>query len=359
MECDTKRINYMDILKGMAIIMVVMGHCDAKGGKLIYLFHMPLFFFVSGYFYKKEYSKSPFKLLKRRISSLYVPFIKYEILFLVLHNLFYKINFYNLHSNVPVKAYNFTNIIVNAFHIVMFDGTELLLSPLWFLASLFLVTVLFCFICYFVDKIKKNTEYFRATIILVLFIIGNLLTYNNINVRNSLFESEVFNVSFVALIFFYVGFMYKQYEKYIKMSNIVAAISFILLCFSAKYNFSIDMRINYYSNIIMFLINAILGIYMIIYLSKKMDKLKFEFNLLKYIGRNTIIIMSLHLVCFKIVGIVQILIYKLPINRLAYFGNIYNKSAWWILYTIVGVLLPIIIKILYETTRNICCKTVQ
>jgi uncharacterized membrane protein YcfT len=57
--CDSKkyimqRIQYIDRLKGLAIILVVMGHIfgfhqpDDGINTFIYTFHMPLFMFLSG-----------------------------------------------------------------------------------------------------------------------------------------------------------------------------------------------------------------------------------------------------------------------------------------------------------------------
>ena len=45
---------WADITKGIAIILVIMGHSFASTGnicKFIFLFHMPLFFLISGYFF--------------------------------------------------------------------------------------------------------------------------------------------------------------------------------------------------------------------------------------------------------------------------------------------------------------------
>jgi fucose 4-O-acetylase-like acetyltransferase len=55
----TKRVAYIDIAKGIGIILVVMGHNDFAlispfAHKLIYSFHMPMFFFMSGMFFKPE-----------------------------------------------------------------------------------------------------------------------------------------------------------------------------------------------------------------------------------------------------------------------------------------------------------------
>lgn len=350
---DRKRLNYMDIMKGLAIIMVAMGHIGTHGGKLIYMFHMPLFFFISGYFYKESYTNVPIELLKKRSKTLYLTFIKYEIIFVLLHNLFYKINFYNSSADIPQKAYTYANFCSNIVHVLVFDGTELLLSPLWFLTSLFIVTILFCFISYIVNKTLKLKEIFRAVIIIFLVIIGRFLTKIGMHIDNSLFGEEIFNVSFVALLYFYVGFLYKKHELKIKMHILIASVALVILVIGAKYSFNMDMRINYYPNFIVSIIGAISGIYFMVYLSKKMDESKFKFTSLKYIGKNTIIIMALHLTCFKFVELLQILVYKLPLYSLGNY-RIMNGEIWiwWILYVTVGIGIPISIIYIFEKIRK-------
>ena len=54
-----KRVQYIDIAKGIGIVLVVMGHNDFAlispfAHKLIYSFHMPMFFFMSGMFFKPD-----------------------------------------------------------------------------------------------------------------------------------------------------------------------------------------------------------------------------------------------------------------------------------------------------------------
>lgn len=341
---QNNRIRYMDILKGLAIIMVVMGHCDAKGGKLIYLFHMPLFFFISGYFYNKNYS---FKvILKKRIKSLYLPFLKYEILFLILHNIFYKLDIYSLNSNSPIGKYSFQAALNRLFHILLFDGSEMLLSPFWFLTCLFVTTLIFTIIVKTTDKIKPKC-YIRTIFILALSVLGYYLTKYNINIGFSYFCKEILNVSLVSLLFFYIGFIYKKYENKVAISKILVAIAFLLLCVGAKFNFKVDMRVNLYSNFLIFIFEAILGIYFMVALTKMLDNTKFKFTFLNYAGKNTITIMALQLISFKIISLIQVKLYNLPLSRIGGFGNIYNKKLWWIAYTVIGVVLPCIIKYIY------------
>ena len=55
----TNRYEHVDIARGIAILLVVMGHsCSSTSGdlnRMILGFHMPLFFFLSGLF-AKEYT---------------------------------------------------------------------------------------------------------------------------------------------------------------------------------------------------------------------------------------------------------------------------------------------------------------
>ena len=55
----TKRIEWIDIAKGIGIILVVIGHISQIEvlNDIIYSFHMPLFFIISGYLYKRKFYK--------------------------------------------------------------------------------------------------------------------------------------------------------------------------------------------------------------------------------------------------------------------------------------------------------------
>ena len=63
-----KRIDWLDIAKGIAIICTIIGHSFGKNriGVFIFSFHMPIFFILSGYTLKKiqfsEFTKATFYL---------------------------------------------------------------------------------------------------------------------------------------------------------------------------------------------------------------------------------------------------------------------------------------------------------
>lgn len=70
-----KRIEWIDIARGIGIILVILGHIGiGKIGKFIYSFHIPLFFFLSGYCFSGNGIDIK-DFLKKKVKKLIVPYI--------------------------------------------------------------------------------------------------------------------------------------------------------------------------------------------------------------------------------------------------------------------------------------------
>ncbi len=96
-----KRTNYIDIAKGIAIILVVYGHAAAqmKGtpfyeeylqipNKIIFSFVMPIFFMISGSFQRKRLESPNFNhktYLTKISSSILLPFYSLSVVFLLIN----------------------------------------------------------------------------------------------------------------------------------------------------------------------------------------------------------------------------------------------------------------------------------
>lgn len=94
-QSNSVRDEYIDFLKGLAILLVVAGHSIVELRQLtplfnfIYSFHIPLLFFLSGYIEEKtceKYKSSKFQMLLRRTKSLLIPYFIWTILFYLLRN---------------------------------------------------------------------------------------------------------------------------------------------------------------------------------------------------------------------------------------------------------------------------------
>ena len=72
-----ERKKYIDIAKGIAMILVIMGHCKYINNYLhvwLYSFHMPLFFILSGMTFSVK-NKPHFKdFLKNKFFKLLIPY---------------------------------------------------------------------------------------------------------------------------------------------------------------------------------------------------------------------------------------------------------------------------------------------
>ena len=80
------RIQWIDVAKGIGILAVVLGHSLQMGSfpyRIIYAFHMPLFFFLSGVCFNRDrYTFA--RLLKRRTRQLLVPLFLFSALLILI-----------------------------------------------------------------------------------------------------------------------------------------------------------------------------------------------------------------------------------------------------------------------------------
>ncbi|NLG83320.1 MAG: acyltransferase family protein [Firmicutes bacterium] len=77
MADGTARKDYLDLMKGLGILLVVWGHTMVPRSAYIYSFHMPLFFFVSGFLF---HERPAGEFFLRKIKGLYVPYAFFTVL---------------------------------------------------------------------------------------------------------------------------------------------------------------------------------------------------------------------------------------------------------------------------------------
>ena len=288
------RIDYIDVLRGIAIVLMIMGHIgfSVPFDKYIHCFHMPIWFFISGYFFRiRDVSIFPF--IKKRIVSLLFPYLFWGIghyllwilisyhqgddIFEPLVNLFW----YNTNDKMPIAG------------------------ALWFLTSLFWTEI----IAFVLMKIFSN-KLFRSIIILIISLAGCVLPeYFEIRLPWAL------DCSFVGLGFLYFGKLFKDYSdcSFIqKISNLNYVENFLLILFNAILCFAngyINMRKGSYGFVLLFWVNALTAIIAYWNLTKNISCLicKYDFEKclspLKKIGSNSIIYLCLNQLVILVVSL--------------------------------------------------------
>lgn len=332
-----KTIEYINVLKAIGIILVVIAHTDMQFREIIYLFHVPLFYFISGYLYKDKYNISPITYIWNKVKRLYVPFVLYEIFFILSHNIFINLNIYNLELSGSLASYfTIKEMLVNIKNAILLIGSEQMAGALWFVVVLFMINIFYVILNYLLNITVKHEyiEWTKFIIIIIIFVIGDF------TIRNNIIFSRNLNTAAILLIIYYLGDVYKKNEEKVSINIWIAIGSCILLLNNSNYG-RVDLVMNQYVSPSFFMLNAIMGIYIMIFLSKKITQLNIGVKYLTYIGKNTYSIMALHFLAFKIVTWVKIIIYKEDIFCLASFPTYNSKNIWWVIYTLIGIAVPL------------------
>ncbi|MDU1279228.1 MAG: acyltransferase family protein [Clostridium sp.] len=303
-----KRIEWIDICKGLGIMLVVLGHLSVPTPiqKYILSVNMPLFFFLSGYTFNNSNNINIF--LKKKFKTLVIPYL----IFAMSTYLFWVIieRRIGIGSNVsilkPLIGILYANNVNNW---MIFDGV------LWFIVTLFCTEVIFYFI---LKKININ----KVKWLLITFsIIGYLDSlYGKIRLPFGL------NIAITGVVFLGIGYLAKQsnvIEK-IKYSTRVkiTTISFLITLLISQMNNVIKMYDNYYGNYFYFYVASICGIITWTNVSYMINNNK----LLSYIGKNTFLILALHPKFIQALN----LIFKKILNF-----NIDNSILFSILYMVI------------------------
>lgn len=99
MTMDKERLLWLDIAKGIAIILVVLGHSGTPVwlNRFIFTFHVPLFFIAAGM--TNDFKRPWGIFLKRKARTLLLPFIVYSIIVLVMRSFVSDLSFGELTLN--------------------------------------------------------------------------------------------------------------------------------------------------------------------------------------------------------------------------------------------------------------------
>lgn len=258
------RLEYIDMIKGFGILLVILGHAYSVNGIRIWIhsFHMPLFFIISGclFYHTESIKKSMHKLFKSRIKSLLIPYIVFNTIFILI--------------NYVLSAFSFTSLINDINIIIRLNG----LVALWFLPALLISELGFAII----SKILKNDK-------LIIFLIS-FVFIASILWGKSYLKYIVLLRSFVGIGFFAIGYYSFKYIKKLELSWSVIILAIIINIVLSKINGFVDLFQLEFNNALLYIYCSLLGTFSILMLFKKIENI----NLLIDFGRNSLIILCTH-----------------------------------------------------------------
>lgn len=334
MNQKTNKIVFMSYMKAFGIIYLLLGHSASPfAGNFVNLFFLQMFFFISGYFYKDEYTLTPGLFFIKRVKSLYIPFVLYCSAFLACNNLFLKLNIYDESMRMT-----YSHMLRDLFYILILYPSQPMATAMWFISVLFMTNILFCTVSCFVNYlVRQNHEYVRALSIFMIYMIGYYLSIEGVRLLSFA------DISLVAVLFYYLGYLYHKHETRIPNKLLIALLSLLVLSISTQYGF-IEMFRRKYVNPFFLLACGLSGIYFNLYISKALAG-KQSIKIINYIGNNTFTILALHFIAFKIASLILIYYKNLSINVLSDFPMINGVDKyWWWFYFLAGLILPLTYK---------------
>ena len=303
-----KRIDHIDILRGIGILYMLIGHIGFGPEMDIYLhaFHMPLFFFLSGYLFSFPDDLNLY--VQKKVKSLLVPYFSFAFLYLALFVVVEeKINFKIMRSQCEGIFFFPTNRVPIA-------------GALWFLMALFFSCIFFAMLYCISAKWKYHTEFMLMSTLGIMFL--------------SMFSTSVVGVKLpwalapaaVGLGLMGTGYFMRKYEE----SRIISAvlqmkwylwlILFLASIFLVFYNGMINMRKGVYGNLPCAYVTAILCSLLYWNLAQKIEKYNFS-GVLKLIGKNSLVFGCVNQIVIKMIKwkILKSFVYyeKFPISLIS------------------------------------------
>lgn len=295
---SSKRIEWLDQLRGAAMFFVVLGHIDCIDSEhrlLIYAFHMPLFFMISGATFRPGKYESFKSCVIDKAKKLLVPYV---LLFLVNIPLWYLNNRILGTSEAPVLKVLAGMPLANQELGYMSSGA------LWFLPALFLVSVLFYGLTELDRKGKVKLEAsmiacFASVIYLSMFFAKDTIWHwATVPMATTFYYlGWVFMQNKDGIIDFVTGGFIPGVRSESAQSRFVFAA--VVICaiglWAAFENGKISMHRNDYNTIALCLVAAICLSMTLTMLMMKLPKIK----LLDFAGKNSIIFFGFHIAVIR------------------------------------------------------------
>ncbi|WP_179348065.1 acyltransferase family protein [Winogradskyella pacifica] len=311
----------IDILKGILIIFVILGHSNFKYTHQIYWFHMPAFFLISGFLFNlKNASLGVFVFLKKKTIALMVPYIAFLFSFLIITFLFIDDSILN----------------VEYFFKLIFGGKLLInqYGVFWFITSLLFTIYLFTFLYL---KIKNKKVLFLS--ILICFFTAHLESFL-INVKDyKIYMPLNIDTSLMAVVYFYIGFVlriyYQAFNSKVKQFwyfSISIALIVLVFIFLGVESFNFDMKYQSYGNLFYSLLIPVSITLALLVLIIAVPSINFINSSLAFIGRQSLLIMYLHLL----------------IKYILIEYNSYDLT----LYLVSSIILPLIVSKVLEKNKH-------
>ncbi|MGM9803488.1 MAG: acyltransferase family protein [Muribaculaceae bacterium] len=287
-----QRIEYIDLAKGFCILLVVASHILAyyrtalPYDSVMKCFRMPLYFFLSGVFFKQY--ESFFGFFKRKVNKLLIPFaFFYLTLGIVVPAILYK-------YGVKLLAYD-PRMGIGEQLLQFWELEKFPNAPIWFLLCLFEVNMLFYVIFMVARRMRWHATYLIAAMSVACGVAGMLMSYHRVLLPC------YFDTALTSMPFFAMGYILNRKTRVMqrgwrgdKYLWLVVVMSVLLLMWLA---YPLDYRSNYFAGCYFTAhLCGVVGTLMTLFIAKMLKHIP----LITYWGRYSIMILCTHQLVYQL-----------------------------------------------------------
>lgn len=338
------------MVKGLAIILMVLGHAfyQTPVERFCATFHMPIFFFAAGFCFNTSHINNPRIFLTKRIKGLWWPYIKWNLLFIVLHYLLYNVNFYE------DSIQNISSIFSG---LAKMQYSDQLLGAFWFLPALLFASLLGWT---YIRLSRGNIKLLSGFIIIAAsFAILRNSRYPDgssapLLLSSFFYYSVIFTFGFIARIYLtsILGFFNRFRLQSNKALWIIVITGFLYSILTTAFVGGSVMSLMTWE-MPLYTFGALVGILWSTLLCYLMRNSFIGEKLIVY-GKNTWPLLVWHFSVFKVISILFIVILGIDITNLSQFPILENASYLMMtIYFISGITLPWLIDYIIKAATGL------
>lgn len=312
------QLKWVDILKGVGILLVVFGHMTPKAtfvNDFIFLFHMPLFFFISGFLFKSNPNLGAYA--KKKAIQLLIPYFSFLCLLYLIPQLIMLIQ--HPQDLVETAKEIARSFIKGGRHL---KGIE---SVFWFVTCLYATQQL---VNWLMGRFSKPKVMAAMLVCLMLSCVNAY--------HHGLWLPLNINVALAAAPIFYLGYQYRDVldrSKY-EVCAVLVAISGVTLL-AAGHNNTYDMKAAQYGIPVITFLSALALVVVLAQLCKGLERASWISIPCIKLGQASLVIMFMH----------QLFLIKSK----PYFGDDYELLRW--LFAVLASYLIYLCIAKFEITR--------
>lgn len=359
-----ERIVSVDIIKGLAILSVIVFHTYSDCFPL-YIdqilgrgWNVAVFFVVAGFFISEEDLDNPINFIKKKLKRLYIPAAIIYALCVLLHNVFVSIGWYPLGeihpgNGIPYDFYGIRDVLLRLLKVLFAGGSgELVMGAMWFLYSLLYAFIGIAFLNWIIRFFIKRKEiqfYLMTILLLILAVISCILThcYGYIVSR--------FSTSLTAMFLIWWGMILNQKIRWNYDDIWFFIISLILFvqCIVLSQRVPVLAR-NQYQDLLYLVVGSSSLVYIWGYLGNKIQ-LSLIGRFLSLLGRESLYLMAFHIFGFFICNslLMWIGVFNTSEKKEMYTFAIGDNYLLLILYLIMAITVSLGIVFVWRYLRNI------